>query len=88
MFVQETKWDYCRLSVAFKSDHLYMVLKLSIVLGDASDKNNTAFSSGDRMAYVQLSNCRVVFRHWSVICTHAITQYVQCAICPSVLSFY
>lgn len=49
MFVQETKRDHCRFTVAFQSDHLYVVLKLSMVLGDASDKHNAAFSSHDRM---------------------------------------
>lgn len=49
MFVQETKRVYCRFTVAFKSDDLYVVPKLSIVLGDASDKRNTVFGSPDRM---------------------------------------
>lgn len=49
MFVQETKLDYWRFTVAFKSDHLCMVLKLSAVLADASDKHNTALSSHDHL---------------------------------------
>lgn len=49
MFVQETKQDYCGFTVEFKSDHLFVVLKLSIVLGDVSDRYNTAFSSPDPM---------------------------------------
>lgn len=47
MFVQETKQDYCGFAVEFKSDHLFVLLKLSIVLGDASDKHNMAFGSPD-----------------------------------------
>lgn len=47
MFVQETKQDYCGFTVEFKSDCLFVVLRLGIVLGDASDRHNTAFSSPD-----------------------------------------
>lgn len=49
MFVQETNLGYWSFTVAFKSDHLYMVLKLSIVLAHASDKHNTALSSRDHL---------------------------------------
>lgn len=49
LFVQETKQDYCGFTVEFKSDHLFVGLKLSIVVGDASDRHNTVFSSPDRM---------------------------------------
>ena len=47
MFVQEAKQDDFRFTAAFKSDHLYVVLKLSIDLGDTSDKHNTILSSPD-----------------------------------------
>lgn len=43
MFVQEAKQDYCRFTVAFRSDCLCRVQKPSIVLGDASDKRDAAF---------------------------------------------
>lgn len=47
MLVQETKQDYWGFTVEFKSDHLFVVLKLSIVLGDVPDGYNMACGSPD-----------------------------------------
>lgn len=60
MFVQETKQDYCGFTVEFKSDHLFVVLRLSIVLGDASDRHSTAFSSPDHMHMCSSELCSCV----------------------------
>lgn len=71
--------------MVFESDHLYMVLKLSVVLGDASDKHNTAFSSRDHICMCSSWKLRVVLRHWCVIRTYTNIWYVQGEIYPCIL---
>lgn len=66
MFVQETKQDYCGFIVEFKSDHLFVVLKLSIVLGDVSDRCN-GLSALLIPCICAALNCTVMFR--LAVCT-------------------